>query len=165
MIRIRRAYDTPGQEDGFRVLVDRLWPRGLAKDRAAIDLWLRDVAPTAALRRWFGHDHAKWHEFCRRYAKELEGKGDVLKFIRSKGRGGNITLLFGARDREFNNAVALQRILVSARGRSRTRRVAGSATLAQGAARRIDRVTRRGRPSKTRRVGRGDHGADPGRRS
>src|SRR4051794_39496281 len=111
MIQLRRAYDPPARDDGFRVLVDRLWPRGLTKDRAAIDLWLRDIAPTAGLRRWFGHEHARWDEFCRRYARELEGKEDVLEFLRSKGRGGNVTVLFGARDRAFNNAVALRRIL------------------------------------------------------
>jgi uncharacterized protein YeaO (DUF488 family) len=164
MIRIRRAYDTPGQEDGFRVLVDRLWPRGLAKDQAAIDLWLKDIAPTTALRRWFGHDRSKWREFCRRYAKELEGKGDVLGFIRSKGRGGTVTLLFGARDRDFNNAVALQHVLASARGRG-AGRLAGGTALAQRAARGVDRGPGRGRRATTRSVGRGDHGADPRRRS
>lgn len=113
MIQVRRAYDAPARDDGFRVLVDRLWPRGLAKERAAVDLWLRDVGPSAKLRRWFGHDRSRWREFCRRYAKELKGKQDVLGFLRSKSRHGNVTLVFGARARDFNNAVALRDVLAA----------------------------------------------------
>jgi uncharacterized protein YeaO (DUF488 family) len=164
MIRIRRAYDPPAAEDGFRVLVDRLWPRGLRKDHAAIDLWLRDIAPSAALRRWFGHDPAKWRTFCRRYAGELKEKGEALGFLRAKGRGGAVTLLFGARDREFNNAVALRDIIARRRGRG-SRRLGGGAALAQGAARRPDRGPRRRRSATARGLGRGDHRADPRRRS
>ena len=113
MIRVRNAYEPPLREDGFRVLVDRLWPRGLKKEKAAVDLWLRDVAPSAELRRWFGHDHARWNEFRRRYRRELRDKPQLLTFLRSRGRRGTVTLVFGARDREFNNAVALRNQLVS----------------------------------------------------
>jgi uncharacterized protein YeaO (DUF488 family) len=115
MIQVRRVYEAPTKDDGFRVLVDRLWPRGLKKEEAAVDLWLRDIAPSSELRHWFHHDHSKWREFCRRYAKELEGKENVLGFLRSKSRGGTVTLVFGARDQEFNNAVALRNIIASHR--------------------------------------------------
>lgn len=113
MIQIRSAYEPPTPDDGFRVLVDRLWPRGLKKEKVAVDLWLRDVGPSSELRQWFGHKHSRWHAFCRRYAKELEGKQDLLRFIRSKHKSGKVTLVFSARDREFNNAVALRNLLVS----------------------------------------------------
>lgn len=159
MIRIGRAYDAPTPEDGFRVLVDRLWPRGLAKDRAAIDLWLRDIAPSAGLRRWFGHDRARWREFRRRYERELGGQDEILGFLRSKARGGHVTLLFGARGRECNNAAALRDILVG-RKRRGAGRLARGAALAQGAARGADRRPRRGRTAPARRLGRGDHGAN-----
>ncbi len=113
MIRVRNAYDAPSREDGFRVLVDRLWPRGLKKEKAAVDLWLRDVAPSAGLRQWFRHDRSRWNEFRRRYARELKDKPEMLALLRSKSTAGNVTLVFGARDREFNNAVALRDHLVS----------------------------------------------------
>jgi uncharacterized protein YeaO (DUF488 family) len=158
MIRVARVYDAPTPEDGFRVLVDRLWPRGIRKDRAAIDLWVRDIAPSAALRRWFDHDPSRWPEFCRRYARELEGKDDVLGFLRSKRRDGNVTLLFGARDREFNNAVALRSFLVS----GRTRRMARGQAVAKGKARGADRGARSRRTAPPRRLGRGHHGAAAG---
>jgi uncharacterized protein YeaO (DUF488 family) len=160
MIRVARVYDAPTSDDGFRVLVDRLWPRGLRKDRAAIDLWLRDIAPSDALRRWFDHDPSRWSEFCRRYARELEGKDDVLRFLRSKRRDGNLTLLFGAHDREFNNAVALRNILVS----RRTAPVARGHTAAKGTARGTDRGARRRRTAPPHGLGRGHHGAAAGGR-
>jgi uncharacterized protein YeaO (DUF488 family) len=160
MIQIRRAYDPPAADDGLRVLVDRLWPRGLTKDRAHIDVWLKDVAPSSGLRRWFGHDPSKWREFCRRYAGELKEKGDALGFLRSKGRGSTVTLLFGARDRAFNNAVALRDIIARRRGR-----LVGGAALAQGAARKPHRRPRRRRAAPARGVGRGDHRANSRRRS
>ena len=108
MIRLKRIYDAPGKEDGFRILVDRLWPRGLSKGRARVDLWLKDVAPSDALRRWFGHDPAKWGGFKKKYAAELKGRKGLLKEIRGiERREGRATLLFSAKDRSFNNAVAL----------------------------------------------------------
>jgi len=104
-IRTKRVYDPPTPDDGRRVLVDRLWPRGLKKEHAAIDLWLREAAPTAGLRRWFGHDPARWDEFRRRYADELERNRTALEpLIAARD---TVTLLFAARDPGHNNAVAL----------------------------------------------------------
>jgi len=111
MFRVKRVYDEPSKEDGFRVLVDRLWPRGLSKERASLDLWLKDVAPSAELRRWFGHDPDRWDEFRRRYAVELKEQKDAIKLLREKGRAGTVTLLFSARDEQHNNAVALREYL------------------------------------------------------
>lgn len=107
-IRIKRAYDPPSDEDGTRVLVDRLWPRGLKRDKAKIDLWLKDAAPSAELRRWFAHDPSKWPRFQERYQVELADSaalGELLALIRSRKR---VTLLFAAKDTACNNAVVLQ---------------------------------------------------------
>lgn len=113
MIRVKRVYDPPAPEDGYRVLVDRLWPRGLKKADAAIDQWLKDVAPSTPLRKWFGHDPAKWDEFRRRYAAELDANPEAVALLRERAAAGTVTLLFGARDREHNDAVALQDYLAS----------------------------------------------------
>lgn len=107
-LRIKRAYDEPAHDDGVRVLVDRLWPRGLSKARAHVDLWLKDLAPSSTLRRWFNHDPAKWAEFRRRYARELDAKDRAIAALRGAVRRGRVTLLFSASDTEHNNAVALQ---------------------------------------------------------
>jgi uncharacterized protein YeaO (DUF488 family) len=111
VIRIKRIYDKPARSDGFRVLVDRLWPRGLTKERAALNEWLKDVAPTSGLRKWFGHDPEKWSEFRNRYKNELAAKGDILKQLKAKSRGGTVTLLYGARDSQHNEAVVLAEVL------------------------------------------------------
>src|SRR5262249_41002461 len=103
-LQIKRAYATPEPDDGRRILVDRLWPRGLAKAEAAIDEWAKESAPSDELRRWFGHDRAKWKEFKRRYFVELKSKEEVLAQIRDSARKGRVTLLFGASDTECNNA-------------------------------------------------------------
>ena len=108
MITTKRIYDEPAQGDGLRVLVDRLWPRGLSKERARIDHWLKEVAPSDALRKWFGHDRAKWDEFKRRYFEELGDKNEAVDSIVSKASQGPVTLLYGAKDEECNNAVALR---------------------------------------------------------
>lgn len=108
---IKRVYEPASPDDGYRVLVDRLWPRGVSKERARLDEWLRDVAPSASLRRWFGHDPARWDEFRRRYAAELASHADLLDALRRRARRGRVTLLFGARDTEHNDAVALRDIL------------------------------------------------------
>lgn len=110
--RLKRAYDPPAAADGRRVLVDRMWPRGLKKSAASIDLWLKDLAPSTELRRWFGHDPRRWNEFCARYAQELSAQGDALEMLRRLLREGEVTLLFAARDAEHNNAVALRDLLV-----------------------------------------------------
>ena len=103
------------KDDGVRILVDRLWPRGLSRARASIDLWLKDLAPSAALRRWFNHDPTKWVEFRRRYARELDAKDRAIAALRGAVRRGRVTLLFGARDPNRNNAVALQNYLARRR--------------------------------------------------
>jgi len=110
-IRTKRAYGPPAPQDGARFLVDRLWPRGLRKEDARIDGWLRDLAPTDALRRWFGHDPAKWSEFKRRYFAELDRKPEALRPLLEAARKGPVTLVFGARDPDHNNAVALKEYL------------------------------------------------------
>ncbi len=111
MIRIKRVYEPPSAEDGRRYLVERLWPRGLRKDALPLDGWLREVAPSDALRRWFGHDPARWEEFQRRYAAELDARPDAWRPLLEAARQGPVTLLFSARDTEHNNAVALKAYL------------------------------------------------------
>ena len=113
-VRLKRAYDPPGPEDGRRILVDRLWPRGLAKTAARIEYWAREIAPSTQLRRWFGHDPAKWKEFRRRYFAELEANPAVGR-LRAELACGPVTFLFAAKDEARNNAVALARYLEEAR--------------------------------------------------
>lgn len=112
-IAIKRVYLEPDPADGFRILVDRLWPRGLSKERAKVDLWLKEVAPSTELRKWFQHDPAKWTEFQKRYKQELKSKGDQLDIIKEKLHQGPITLLYGAKDEEHNEAVVLLSMLRS----------------------------------------------------
>ena len=111
MIKLKRVYEEPTEEDGERVLVERLWPRGLSKERAAVDLWLKDVAPSAALRKWFNHDPARWEEFRTRYWRELEHNREAVQLLKKKGRSGTVTLVYAARDEEHNGALALQQFL------------------------------------------------------
>jgi uncharacterized protein YeaO (DUF488 family) len=110
-LRVKRIYDPPADEDGVRVLVDRVWPRGLSKEKAQIDHWLKDVAPSTALRRWFGHDPARWAEFRRRYRAELAETAGPLQALRALIRGKRATLLYGARDEQHNQAVVLAEVL------------------------------------------------------
>jgi uncharacterized protein YeaO (DUF488 family) len=114
MIQAKRVYGPPAADDGVRFLVDRLWPRGIKKQELQIDGWLREAAPSAELRRWFGHDPDRWEEFQVRYFSELDGKPQVLEPIREAALRGNVTLLYGARDQEHNNAVALRAYLEKA---------------------------------------------------
>jgi uncharacterized protein YeaO (DUF488 family) len=111
MIQLKRAYDAPAEADGTRFLVDRLWPRGIKKEDLRIDGWLKEVAPSDDLRKWFGHDPDRWEGFQERYAKELDEKSDALEPIREAARQGDVTLVFAARDTEHNNAVALKAYL------------------------------------------------------
>ena len=112
MIKTKRIYESPAKEDGFRILVDRLWPRGVQKEKAKIDLWLKEIAPSDDLRKWFAHDPQKWEEFKKKYAKELATKEGLLNEIRqTEKEKGTVTLLYSARDTERNNAVALKIIL------------------------------------------------------
>lgn len=106
-LQVKRVYEPPSTDDGIRVLVDRLWPRGLTKAAAAVDLWLKDVAPSVALRRWFNHDPNRWTEFTHRYASELDRKKAAIAALAGAVRRGRVTLVFGARDERHNNAVAL----------------------------------------------------------
>ena len=110
-IRLKRAYDSPSKSDGTRILVDRLWPRGLTKAKARIDLWLKQIAPSTELRKWFHGENADWKEFCRRYRTELKNHPEELKLLRSKIRQRAVTMVFSARDREQNHAVILKEIL------------------------------------------------------
>ena len=111
MIQLKRVYEQPSRKDGLRILVDRLWPRGLSKERAAVKLWLKDVAPSTELRQWFGHDPAKWPQFQARYRKELGAKTEALDLLKQKSKARTVTLLYGARDEEHNEALVLKSIL------------------------------------------------------
>ncbi|HLO25570.1 MAG TPA: DUF488 domain-containing protein [Geobacteraceae bacterium] len=111
MIKIKRIYDPPAPGDGRRILVDRLWPRGLSKDEARLDEWLKEIAPSDDLRKWFGHDPDRWEEFRKRYREELNSNGELLKLLRTEGGKGTVTLLFAAKDAEHNNAVVLKEML------------------------------------------------------
>jgi uncharacterized protein YeaO (DUF488 family) len=111
MIKLKRAYDKPSRSDGVRILVDRLWPRGLTKERAAVDLWLKDIAPSAELRKWFGHDPEKWKEFQSRYRKELRANKDALRLLKEQAADRTVTLVYAARDEQHNEAVILKRVV------------------------------------------------------
>jgi uncharacterized protein YeaO (DUF488 family) len=111
MIRLKRVYEPPSRTDGSRILVDRLWPRGLTKERAAVTLWLKDVAPSTELRKWFGHSPARWKRFQARYRKELREKKDVLELLKRKSKAHTVTLVYAARDEQHNEALVLKRIL------------------------------------------------------
>jgi len=108
MVKIKRVYDEPERGDGERILVDRLWPRGLSKRAAAVDQWTKELGPSDELRKWFGHDPARWREFRRRYLSELRSQRETLAALARKGKRGAVTLLFAAHDTEHNNAVVLK---------------------------------------------------------
>jgi uncharacterized protein YeaO (DUF488 family) len=110
-IRLKRVYDPPAASDGLRVLVDRIWPRGLSKEKAAVDLWDRDVAPSTALRKWFNHDPHRWEEFQSRYRSELKLRTEALANLRARCASGPVSLLFAAKDTKRNHAVVLRAIL------------------------------------------------------
>lgn len=111
MIRVKRVYDPHEPADGSRFLVDRLWPRGMKKEKLPMDGWLKELAPSDTLRHWFGHGPAKWEEFCRRYDAELEDNSDAWRPLLDMARKNDVTLLYGAHDIEHNNAVALRSFL------------------------------------------------------
>ncbi len=111
MVKLKRVYEKPDKDDGVRILVDRLWPRGLTKAKARLDLWLKEIAPSTELRKWFGHDPGKWKEFRNRYRAELKRHPDEVGLIKSKAREHTVTLLYAARDQEHNEAVVLQQFL------------------------------------------------------
>jgi uncharacterized protein YeaO (DUF488 family) len=107
-IRLKRAYEAPAPDDGLRILVERLWPRGLTKERAAVDFWAKDAAPSPELRRWYGHDLAKWDEFQERYRAELRQNKGAVEELRRKGRGKIVTFVYAARDEAHNSALVLK---------------------------------------------------------
>ncbi len=111
MVKVKRVYEPASPEDGKRILVERLWPRGISKESLVLDEWLREVAPSTGLRKWFAHDPARYDEFRRRYLRELEGKPEIIDRLRAEAREGTITLLFSARDARHNNALVLQELL------------------------------------------------------
>ena len=108
MIRLKRVYEEAARNDGYRVLVERLWPRGVSKEKANIRLWAKEIAPSPELRKWYGHNLARWEEFKKRYWRELKGKQESLEEIRSRAREGTITFVYAARDEEHNSAMALK---------------------------------------------------------
>ena len=108
MIRLKRAYDEPTKQDGLRILVERLWPRGVSKEKAAVGLWLKDLAPSTELRKWFNHDPEKWDEFRKRYRAELAQKGDLLTLLKHRTTEGTVTFVFAAHDEQHNSAVVLK---------------------------------------------------------
>lgn len=110
-VRLKRVYDPASPSDGYRVLVDRLWPRGLRREAAQLDEWARELAPSSELRRWFGHDPGRFDEFRRRYTAELAAHDGKLRELRRRARNGPLTLVYGARDRDHNDAVVLAEIL------------------------------------------------------
>ena len=114
-INIKRAYDSPGDDDGYRILVDRLWPRGISKDKAKIDFWPKQLAPSTELRRWYGHDLEKWSEFKSRYFAELEGNPELVSELLEYVGKGTVTFVYSSKEQRLNNAVALKEYVESSR--------------------------------------------------
>ena len=111
-VRLKRAYEPPAASDGTRVLIDRLWPRGVRKDAAALDLWLKDIGPSTELRKWFGHEPSRWAEFRRRYADEIAQKPQLLAQLRDIARQGVLTMVYSAHDEQHNDALVLQELIL-----------------------------------------------------
>ena len=108
MIKLKRAYEKPSRDDGFRILVERLWPRGVTKNEADLDLWLKDIAPSPELRKWYDHDVEKWGEFQKQYRQELNGKSEFVDQLKQRSKDGTVTFVYAARDEEHNSAVVLK---------------------------------------------------------
>ena len=121
MLKIKRVYEGESPDDGKRVLIDRLWPRGIKKEDIRIDEWLKEIAPSNELRQWFAHDPSKWKEFKKRYDRELTEKKPLVEALRRQAKQGTITLLFSAKDAEHNNAVALRELISGRDGPSSAR--------------------------------------------
>ena len=111
MIKLKRVYEKAENNDGLRVLVDRLWPRGVKKEEAKLDEWLRDIAPSSVLRKWFSHDPEKWEEFKIRYAQEVAQKEELLDKLIQDAKGKNITLVYASREKQFNNVMVLKELI------------------------------------------------------
>ncbi len=116
MIQIKRAYDPAAKQDGQRILVDRLWPRGVSKEKAKLDRWAKELAPSTELRKWFGHDPVRWTEFQKRYRKELHAQDEDLKEIAKTSRHSTVTLIYGAKDQLHNEAVVLRDLILKLLG-------------------------------------------------
>jgi uncharacterized protein YeaO (DUF488 family) len=142
-IRIKRAYEPAATTDGTRVLVDRLWPRGITKDALAIARWDKEIGPSNALRSWFGHDPERWDEFCRRYSAELTKQAPLLQELRALARSGVLTLVYGARDEAHNNAVALRAVLSKAPRPAKKKAPAGVKPAAGASQKKSARVSTR----------------------
>ena len=128
MLKLKRIYETPQRSDGCRILVDRIWPRGVSKERAAIALWLKEIGPSTALRKWFGHDPARWPEFQKRYGQELRDRPDLTaRIAQLEKEHGVVTLLFSARDQERNQAVVIRDLLTKRRPMSARKALAKKA--------------------------------------
>lgn len=110
-IKIKRVYESPEKTDGFRILIDRVWPRGMTKEKASVDLWLKEIGPSTALRKWFNHDPEKWNEFKKRYVKELKNNKEAIDQIKAHLKKGTVTLVYSAKDEEHNQAVVLKEFL------------------------------------------------------
>ncbi len=110
-IKIKRAYEPPHKDDGVRILVDRLWPRGLTTEEAGVDLWLKEIAPSTELRKWFAHDPKRWKSFRGRYETEIRHNDDLIKILNDKARDGTVSLIYGARDEKHNEALVLKQFL------------------------------------------------------
>ncbi|MCI0664826.1 MAG: DUF488 family protein [Acidobacteria bacterium] len=108
MIKLKRAYEQPSRNDGLRILVERLWPRGISKEKAEVHMWLKEIAPSTELRKWYGHDVSKWGEFQKRYRAELKEKEDLVKELEKQARKNTITFVYAARDEEHNSALLLR---------------------------------------------------------
>ncbi|MEZ0167109.1 DUF488 domain-containing protein [Microvirga sp. TS319] len=117
-VRLKRAYEPPAAQDGTRILVDRLWPRGVSKESAALDEWMKDIAPSADLRKWFGHAPERWEEFRSRYAMEVHQRPDLLERLQSLARRGPVTLVYSAHDEAHNDAVVLRDLILDHRTKS-----------------------------------------------
>jgi len=115
-IRLKRAYDKPAKNDGYRVLIDRIWPRGVSREDLQLNEWLREIAPSTALRQWFNHDKRRWHEFKERYHQELSARDELVGKLAQIEQNGRLTLVFGAADRKYNNGVALKEYLLELHG-------------------------------------------------
>lgn len=111
-LALKRAYEPAAPEDGYRILIDRLWPRGVSKEKAALDEWMKEIAPSAHLRKWFGHDPDRWREFQRRYRAELQAHAGELNRIRELAKARHVTLVYGAHDERHNDAAVLRHILL-----------------------------------------------------
>jgi len=116
LLSVKRVYESPGPEDGQRILVDRLWPRGLSKEAAQVDAWVRELSPSTALRQWYGHDRDKWPEFRRRYFAELDLQPELTADLRQRATKGKVTLLYGSKEARWNNAHALREYLEALEG-------------------------------------------------